>query len=108
MVIPIRLIDFLKDSYDVGGVVSLLALHGLFVLITKHNLYALRHFVVRFRCEEGASRLLRLSFARQGLPGVLQEALRAVPAQHLPRQIQGQVLPLGERLLEVIVRCPPL
>lgn len=38
MVQPIRLIDFLKDSYDVGGVVSLLALHGLFILITKHNL----------------------------------------------------------------------
>jgi U3 small nucleolar RNA-associated protein 19 len=42
MVQPIRLIDFLKDSYDVGGVVSLLALHGLFILITKHNLYVIR------------------------------------------------------------------
>ena len=41
MVQPIRLIDFLKDSYDVGVVVSLLALHGLFILITKHNLYVI-------------------------------------------------------------------
>eukprot|EP01135_Chromosphaera_perkinsii_P003214 Nk52_evm21s238 gene=Nk52_evmTU21s238 len=35
---PNHLMDFLTDSYDVGGVVSLLALNGLFILITKHNL----------------------------------------------------------------------
>lgn len=39
MVNPVKLIDFLKDSYDIGGVVSILALHGLFILITKYNLY---------------------------------------------------------------------
>jgi len=38
MMQPIRLIDFLRDSYEVGGVVSLLSLQGLFVLVTKHNL----------------------------------------------------------------------
>mmetsp|Transcript_14659 Transcript_14659/g.29679 ORF Transcript_14659/g.29679 Transcript_14659/m.29679 type:complete len:457 (-) Transcript_14659:374-1744(-) len=35
---PILLFDFLKESYDIGGVVSLLALEGLFILIIKHNL----------------------------------------------------------------------
>ncbi|KAJ3056954.1 hypothetical protein HK097_002332 [Rhizophlyctis rosea] len=32
------LIDFLTDSYDAGGPLSLLALNGLFTLITQHNL----------------------------------------------------------------------
>ncbi|KAJ3295884.1 hypothetical protein HK104_002224 [Borealophlyctis nickersoniae] len=35
---PTLLIDFLVDAYDAGGPVSLLALNGLFTLITKHNL----------------------------------------------------------------------
>lgn len=35
---PLMVADFLTDSYNVGGVVSLLALNGLFLLITKHNL----------------------------------------------------------------------
>ncbi|KAF9025771.1 hypothetical protein BGZ52_008510 [Haplosporangium bisporale] len=32
------LMDFLTDSYNAGGAVSLLALKGLFILITEHNL----------------------------------------------------------------------
>lgn len=35
---PRVLIDFLRNSYDRGGVVSILALHGLFVLIKDFNL----------------------------------------------------------------------
>jgi len=35
---PIALCDFLTDSFNVGGVVSVLSLSGLFVLMTKHNL----------------------------------------------------------------------
>jgi U3 small nucleolar RNA-associated protein 19 len=35
---PLLLSDFLTDAYNIGGVVSLLALDGLFFLITKHNL----------------------------------------------------------------------
>eukprot|EP00698_Gefionella_okellyi_P014582 TRINITY_DN4044_c0_g1_i2.p1 TRINITY_DN4044_c0_g1~~TRINITY_DN4044_c0_g1_i2.p1 ORF type:complete len:370 (+),score=93.97 TRINITY_DN4044_c0_g1_i2:58-1110(+) len=35
---PLALLDFLSESYDVGGIVSILALNALFVLITKHNL----------------------------------------------------------------------
>ncbi|GAB5365085.1 hypothetical protein AAMO2058_001026400 [Amorphochlora amoebiformis] len=35
---PLLLFDFLKESYDVGGIVSLLALEGLFTLMQKHNL----------------------------------------------------------------------
>ncbi|KAJ3169349.1 hypothetical protein HDU87_000670 [Geranomyces variabilis] len=35
---PTLLIDFLTDSYDQGGAVSMLALNGLFTLITEHNL----------------------------------------------------------------------
>ncbi|KAF8930859.1 CBF/Mak21 family-domain-containing protein [Dissophora ornata] len=35
---PTVLMDFLTDSYNAGGAVSLLALKGLFVLITEHNL----------------------------------------------------------------------
>ncbi|KAJ3010254.1 hypothetical protein HKX48_007513 [Thoreauomyces humboldtii] len=35
---PVLLIDFLVDSYDQGGAVSMLALNGLFTLITDHNL----------------------------------------------------------------------
>lgn len=35
---PMLLFDFLKDSYDVGGMTSVLALEGLFNLIQKRNL----------------------------------------------------------------------
>jgi hypothetical protein len=35
---PLALCDFLTDSFNVGGIVSVLALSGLFVLMTKHNL----------------------------------------------------------------------
>lgn len=35
---PKLLMDFLADSYNAGGVTSLLALNSLFVLIHKHNL----------------------------------------------------------------------
>ncbi|XP_038054848.1 nucleolar complex protein 4 homolog [Patiria miniata] len=35
---PLLLTDFLTISYSIGGAISLLALNGLFILITKHNL----------------------------------------------------------------------
>lgn len=35
---PCLLIDFFTDAYNLGGVVSLLSLGGLFVLMTKHSL----------------------------------------------------------------------
>lgn len=35
---PVLLTDFLMDSLDVGGAISLLALQGVFVLIQQHNL----------------------------------------------------------------------
>lgn len=35
---PVQLMDFLVDAYDGGGLVSLLALNGLFTLINQHNL----------------------------------------------------------------------
>ncbi|OAD72257.1 hypothetical protein PHYBLDRAFT_113756, partial [Phycomyces blakesleeanus NRRL 1555(-)] len=35
---PKMLMDFLTDSYNQGGSISLLALNGLFTLITEHNL----------------------------------------------------------------------
>ncbi|CAH1233676.1 NOC4L [Branchiostoma lanceolatum] len=35
---PKLLIDFLTQSYNIGGAISLLALNGLFTLIYKHNL----------------------------------------------------------------------
>ncbi|KAK7474423.1 hypothetical protein BaRGS_00034306 [Batillaria attramentaria] len=35
---PLVLSDFLTQSYNIGGAVSLLALNGLFILISKYNL----------------------------------------------------------------------
>ncbi|KAJ3123520.1 hypothetical protein HK098_001867, partial [Nowakowskiella sp. JEL0407] len=35
---PTKLIDFLTDSYNAGGVISILALNSLFTLINEHNL----------------------------------------------------------------------
>lgn len=35
---PLLLTDFLMDSYNIGGVISILALNGLFFLMVKHNL----------------------------------------------------------------------
>ncbi len=38
---PHRLMDFLNASFELGGVISILSLNGIFVLITKYNLYVL-------------------------------------------------------------------
>ncbi|XP_076905801.1 protein NUCLEOLAR COMPLEX ASSOCIATED 4-like [Bidens hawaiensis] len=35
---PILLCDFLTKSYDIGGVISVMALSGLFILMTEHGL----------------------------------------------------------------------
>ncbi|XP_059647363.1 protein NUCLEOLAR COMPLEX ASSOCIATED 4 [Cornus florida] len=35
---PIMLCDFLTRSYDIGGVISVMALSGLYILMTQHNL----------------------------------------------------------------------
>lgn len=35
---PIMLTDFLMESLDIGGAISLLALQGIFILIQQHNL----------------------------------------------------------------------
>uniref|UniRef100_A0ACD5UDG1 Uncharacterized protein n=1 Tax=Avena sativa TaxID=4498 RepID=A0ACD5UDG1_AVESA len=35
---PAILCDFLTRSYDIGGVISVMALSGLFILMTQHNL----------------------------------------------------------------------
>ncbi|XP_072035045.1 nucleolar complex protein 4 homolog A-like [Amphiura filiformis] len=35
---PLLLTDFLTASYNIGGAISLLALHGLFLLISQYNL----------------------------------------------------------------------
>ena len=35
---PLLLSDFLTDAYDHGGAASMLAMHGLFVLMSKHGL----------------------------------------------------------------------
>jgi U3 small nucleolar RNA-associated protein 19 len=40
---PVRLMDFLVEAYDAGGIISILALNGLFTLINDHNL-DYRHF----------------------------------------------------------------
>lgn len=35
---PLLMADFLTDSYNLGGIISILALEGLFTLIARHNL----------------------------------------------------------------------
>ncbi|KAK1321695.1 hypothetical protein QJS10_CPA03g02438 [Acorus calamus] len=35
---PVMLCDFLTRSYDIGGVISVMALSGLFILMTQHGL----------------------------------------------------------------------
>ncbi|XP_033747229.1 LOW QUALITY PROTEIN: nucleolar complex protein 4 homolog B-like [Pecten maximus] len=38
MTSPVMLCDFLTESYNIGGAISLLALNGIFVLVQKYNL----------------------------------------------------------------------
>ncbi|CAH1801800.1 unnamed protein product [Owenia fusiformis] len=38
MTTPVLLADFLTQSYNIGGAISLLALNGLFILVNKYNL----------------------------------------------------------------------
>ncbi|XP_013090725.2 nucleolar complex protein 4 homolog [Biomphalaria glabrata] len=35
---PLRLTDFLSESFNIGGAISLMSLHGLFILMHKYNL----------------------------------------------------------------------
>lgn len=35
---PVFLCDFLTESYNIGGVISVMSLNGLFILMTKHGL----------------------------------------------------------------------
>ncbi|KAH9503912.1 Nucleolar complex protein 4 [Bulinus truncatus] len=35
---PLRLTDFLSESFSIGGAISLMSLHGLFILMHKYNL----------------------------------------------------------------------
>jgi len=35
---PLLVSDFLTDSFNIGGIIGILALNGIFTLITKHNL----------------------------------------------------------------------
>ena len=35
---PLLLSDFLTTSYDIGGAISLLALNGLYILVSVYNL----------------------------------------------------------------------
>eukprot|EP00940_MAST-03C_sp_MAST-3C-sp2_P002939 g2939.t1 len=81
---PALLCDFLTDAYNAGGVVSLLALEGLFVLIQRHSLeypqfypklYALLTpsiFVVTYR--ERLLRLLHLCLLSTHIPAYLVAA----------------------------------
>ncbi|KAJ3331090.1 Nucleolar complex protein 4, partial [Kappamyces sp. JEL0680] len=81
---PVALMDFLVDAYGSGGVVSILALHGIFTLIIDHNLdypqfypklYALfdRNILhVKYRAR--FFRLASLFLASQGLPSYLVAA----------------------------------
>jgi hypothetical protein len=41
---PLALADFLTDSYNIGGIVSLLSLNALFILISKYNLVSAPRF----------------------------------------------------------------
>ncbi|KAJ1666408.1 Maturation and nuclear export of 40S ribosomal subunits interacting protein [Coemansia sp. RSA 1813] len=78
---PKALMDFLSNSYDVGGSTSLLALNGLFTLITDYNLnypqfyeklYALLDrnlFHVKYRAR--FFRLLEVFLASSHLPAYL-------------------------------------
>lgn len=38
MASPLLLTDFLFKALDVGGLMGMLALHGIFILVTKHGL----------------------------------------------------------------------
>ncbi len=46
----LHLADFLTDSYNLGGVISLLSLNALFILISKHNLDYPSFFSKLYKC----------------------------------------------------------
>eukprot|EP00163_Fabomonas_tropica_P018651 TRINITY_DN33046_c0_g1_i1.p1 TRINITY_DN33046_c0_g1~~TRINITY_DN33046_c0_g1_i1.p1 ORF type:complete len:557 (+),score=8.62 TRINITY_DN33046_c0_g1_i1:293-1963(+) len=81
---PILLLDFLTTSYNIGGVISVLALNSLFLLMTKYNLEypsffpkVYSHltpdiFFVRYRAR--FFKLLHLFFSSTHLPSYLVAA----------------------------------
>jgi U3 small nucleolar RNA-associated protein 19 len=49
MASPLLLADFLFRALDAGGLLGMLALHGIFTLVTKHGL-EYPHFYPRLYC----------------------------------------------------------
>ncbi|XP_020260143.1 nucleolar complex protein 4 homolog isoform X2 [Asparagus officinalis] len=105
---PAILCDFLTMSYDIGGVISVMALSGLFVLMTKHGLeypkfyeklYALLTPAV-FMAKHRALffQLLDTCLKSSHLPAYLAAAF----AKRLSRMALS-VTPSGERLIIAII-----
>lgn len=85
MLEPLLLADYLTDSYNQGGLISLLALNGLFILIQEYNfdypdfyhkLYALLRDETLLRSEHRAHffRLIALFLSSSHLPAYLVAA----------------------------------
>ncbi|KAI9098818.1 CBF/Mak21 family-domain-containing protein [Phlyctochytrium arcticum] len=115
---PTLLISFLVDSYDQGGAVSLLALNGLFTLITEHNLdypdfytklYALfDKNVLHVKYRSRFLRLVDLFLSSSKLPSYLVAAFikkMARLALHAPPAAIVIVVPFIYNLLKKHTAC---
>lgn len=87
---PAVLMDFLADCCDHGGTIALLALNGLFTLITKFNLCA----------SDPGSEL-----TSQRLPRLLPPSLRIARPPGAACPLPPTLLPHARRLPVVIVRA---
>ncbi|KAJ2768803.1 Maturation and nuclear export of 40S ribosomal subunits interacting protein, partial [Coemansia nantahalensis] len=118
---PTGLMDFLSTAYDAGGSISLLALNGLFTLITEHNLnyplfypklYALLdRNVLHVKYRARFFRLLEVFLGSSHLPAYLVAAFikrLARLALSAPPSGAVTVIPMVYNLLKAHPSCMPL
>ncbi|KAJ1729143.1 Maturation and nuclear export of 40S ribosomal subunits interacting protein [Coemansia biformis] len=118
---PTGLMDFLSAAYDAGGSISLLALNGLFTLITEHNLnypqfyaklYALLdRNVLHVKYRARFFRLLEVFLGSSHLPAYLVAAfIKRLSRLALSAPPSGAVtvVPMVYNLLKAHPSCMPL
>lgn len=98
MLHPLMLCDFLTDSYEHGGVVSLLALHGLWVLISEHGLDYPDFYPALYRLLTPASMLAKYRGRFLSLLNLF------MASSHLPAYVVAAFI---KRVARLALRSPP-